>query len=214
MASNALAPTPTSYTELFDMYADYLQGLLIRMGCLDPEDGAMEIFMKFIEQDFLTKYNPDFTLEVEGKTHRTSFQGFFTRFAKLYWLQIRDRQITKARKEPVQGDSPVGDGSDSWHTVFGPVGEDPSVSSTDTMSLLEAIDETKAYLRALPIRGKRDLSLVFDMVLQQMADEGRVNRAAIAKALEVSPTAVCLIFKDLRVACEEAGLKDALIGAA
>jgi len=196
------------------MYADYLQGLLRRMGCLDPEDGSQEIFMKFIEQDFLTKYNPNFTLEVDGKSHRTSFQGFLTRFAKLYWLQIRDRQITKARKEPIAGDARVGDGSDSWHDVFGPVGEDPGGRTTNAMSLLEAINETKSYLAAQPIRGKRDLSLVFDMVLEQMAEEGRVNRAAIAETLEVSPTAVCLIFKDLRVACDKSGLRAALSGAA
>lgn len=208
MPSNADSVTPADYSELFEMYYVYVQGLLRKMGINDVEDGASEILMKFYAQDFLNKFDPKFTTTLGGQSRGSSFQGFLSGFTNKYALQLRDRQMTFARKIPVRLQKPVGeDESATWGEVYGPT---TSIEQLSTIELDEATQQALMYLQTLQIRGTRDLPRVFLMVLRQVRETGTANREEIAQALGVSGTAVCLIFADLRKALTDAGFYEAL----
>jgi hypothetical protein len=212
MAANANSPVPKDYDELFRLYWDYIVGLVTKLGIRDDaENTAAAILAKFLEKDFLSRYNPDATFETDSGHKRTSFQGFLSGFVSIYVRQFRDKQYTKARKEPVSTSQPVGESGTPWLEVYGPTAD--GIDQLTTVSLDDAIERAQAHLDALPIRGKRNLALVFKTVIRQQRTDGRVNRKEIQELLGVSPTAVSLTFEDLRAELARIGFYGALAAA-
>jgi hypothetical protein len=196
---------PADYTELFEQYWDMVCGLVRKAGIADYEDAASEILMKFIERDFLSKFEADKTFTLpNGATKTTKFSTFLAGFVSKYVLQCRDRQFTRATKEPVHLEQPVGEDA-TWIEVFASTHlTDETFIDVDYAAL---VTETREYLASLPIRGTRDLALVFSMCVEMLYMDGRIDRKVIAEKLNVSDTAVSLIFKDLREALKDAGLR-------
>jgi hypothetical protein len=213
MASNATSVTPSSYEELFELYWDYTVQLVQKFGinATNAEDAASTILVKFIDRDFLAKYDPEHQTAIDGngKKKRTTFQGFLSGFISLYVRQEKDKQWTKARKEPRSTNQPVGEDNTPWIEVYGPTSA--GIDDYTSVNLDLAVAEAQTKLDQLPIRGQRDLALVFRAVVKQIREDGKVDRKAIAAMLNVSPTAVCLTFSDLREALKQIGFAPGLI---
>lgn len=148
-----------------------------------------------------------------GPVRTSKFTGFFRRYISLYVRQDRDKQMTKARKEPYRCDAPVSseEGNQSlWIEVFGPNEDDYFASEIPERLLAsEVVAGVQDVLDSRPVRGKRDLARLFRTVKRQMETTGRVDRRQIAREFQVSDTAVSQMFGDLREVLWEMGLGSA-----
>lgn len=204
---------PESYEEMFDEYFDYVKLLVKKAGITveDVEDVAMSIFTTFMEKDALAWYDPNKLHDVgdkprvEGARQRTArFPGLLRRFVNTYVLQHRDKQKTRAYKEPIRCETPVitTDAGDvgTWIEVFG-----PATMPDNSLDFWNWVQTASDHLESLPVRGQRDLARVFRSVVEQVAMDGKVDRKVIASDFGVSDTFVCQIFKDLRAELEKMG---------
>jgi len=199
---------PKNYEELFEQYWDMVCGLVRKAGITEYEDAAMDILLKFFEKDFLSKFEGDKGFEgADGVVRTTKFSTFLAGFVSKYVLQSRDKQMTRMKKEPIHLQQPVGGEADdsTWIEVYATRHlDDTTLQNVEYEALVK---ETQKYLADLPIRGTRDLALVFSMCVEMLYMDGRIDRKVIAKRLNVSDTAVCLIFKDLRQALQDAEVR-------
>jgi DNA-directed RNA polymerase specialized sigma24 family protein len=195
---------PSDYGQLYTEYFDYIKLLVQNYGIQEwnAEDVADEILLKFYEKGFLEKFDPEFTAEVGGRRRRSSFTGFLSGFTWKYTLAYRDQQMTRMRREPHHLQDRVGEDGE-WGDIYLPSSDD----GTNVVDTVDLIERGRAYLATLPIRGTRDLPRVFEMCERMMVEDGAIDRHKIAEALDVSPTAVCLIMKDLRAALVDAGVR-------
>lgn len=221
-----LQQRPKDLEQLFEDHMGLVKGL-VRKAHINPEDVedvASDILVKFIEKGFLEKYDETKEFATESGMKTARFQGFLTGFVNKYVRQYLDKQATKTRKEPIRCEMPVGraeDGAPSlWIEVYGPqhIKTPNSIEELESdLDFAAAIRTAFDHLKAIPVRGSRDLSLVFQRVVEQVLTTGQVDRRAIAKELPdgkgsigVSDTAMCLIFKDLRAALDDIGFSGAL----
>lgn len=199
---------PANYDELYRDYFDLTCGLVRRAGIrpVDVEDVAMDIIAKFIERDFLPKFDADATFDTASGRRKTKFSTFYSGFVSRYVLQHRDRQMTRDRKEPVRLFTPVGEDGATWVDVYGPT-DDHLMDTLDATAVYDQyLRDAVAHLNTLEVRGIRNLPEIFLMVVDQVVEEGRVDRKAIAAHYGVSDTAICHAFRDLRNALDKAGL--------
>lgn len=197
---------PVDYDDLHRQYFDFTVRLVSRLGIRDAEDVAQAILMRFWERDFLQEFNPDLTFDVRGKQVTAKFKSFLSAFIERYCRHYRERQGIHDTREPLRCDMEVGEGGTLWVELHAP----PSTDA-DTWALVEEadlVDRIRAYLLTLPVRGKRDLPRLFDLVVRDARTIGIPDRAAIARDFGVSSTAISSMFGDLRNAVAECLLLD------
>lgn len=186
---------PANYSELFEDYFEYVKALVSKFGVQDDEDAASTILLKFYEKDFLSKFQTDAEFDTPRGRRKSSFRGFLSGFVSLYVRQERDKQMTRLNKEPIRLEQPAGEDT-VWIEIHG-----PAYLIEDQIERIDFPQEARRaleHLKTLPIRGTRDLPRLFTMMAQQVMEDGRSNRKAIAKAFGVSETAICLAIADLR----------------
>lgn len=196
---------PDSYDQLFDEWFEYIKALMVKQGIRTPDDAAMSIIETLIKNDYLGKFDPEYTAEYGGQVKRTRFGGYLSGIAVKYSLNLRDRQAVKDRKEPKHCEDPVcnAEGETStWLEVFG---EDVTADiDTSYIDYEQTLEKIFAHLRSLPIRGGRDMPRLFQMCLDHMFEHGKIVRSELAESFGISPTAVHLYMVDLRTAVADA----------
>lgn len=200
---------PESFEDLVIHYGDFVKSLVIRYGIAyqDAEDISQEILLKFYERDALSWFDGD-KLHPAGKTmKRARFASFLRAFVSKYVLSHRDKQHTRARKEPFRLEHLTED--ESGGTWGDSVPDDSQTAVLEMADFSEWLDRVSEYLAALPERGRAgELHVVFVMAVSSLFETGAVDRKAIAAHYEVSDTAVTQMFRDLRHELVEAGFRD------
>lgn len=198
---------PENYDELFTYYFDFIKAQVARAGIMprDVEDVASEILLRFVEKDFLAKYDGGLLHDVGdhpripgARMRPARFQGLLRSFVGKYVLQYRDKQMTKARKEPIYCDQPVGSSEGeqrSWIDLFS---DNVVRVDVDDLEFWSWVGQAAHHLDQLEVRGKRDLAAVFRATVAMVVEDGRADRAAVAEKVGMAYTSVSMAYKDLR----------------
>lgn len=202
---------PANYEELVEHYGDFVKNLIVKAGIAyqDVEDVTQEILTTFYAKGALAWYDGD-KLHPAGKTMKTArFASFLSIFVRRYVLSHRDKQYTLARKVPFRLEHVTDE--ESGGTYGEAVADIQQELLFNVIEASEWVEGVMRHLDSLEVRGKRDLARVFRLVVIQTMEDGEVNRHKIASEMDVSYTAICHMFQDLRVALKAAGFHADLI---
>ena len=194
---------PPDYADLFRTYYPVVLGILRKHGIAEQhrEDAASEILLRFLERDFLSKFDPDLVFVYQGEARTARFATFLTGFVIRYARGLRDKQRRRAFREPALCDMHIGDAFEAhpknWLEVFAePLGVPnqfgtPEADVLDGIEGQELIDELRDYLRRIPRRHRRDrcdLLAVFDAWVAQIRRYGQPNINELRHQFGVSAT--------------------------
>lgn len=222
---------PKDYEALWTDYYDRARKMCVKLGIRPSEadDATCEILCRFMERDFLPKFDPTVTRRHRGVVYRTSFAKWFDTFVETYVRGIRDKHRRLATREKLICDASTPVGGELWVEVHGPKTiDDP----TETLWASEVVARVREELALIPPRDAndpRDLVRVFDMTMEQVScgvtekarrEDGkwvvepceptsvwRPDRKLIAAAFDVSDSAVGSWLADLKLCVAEALVK-------
>jgi DNA-directed RNA polymerase specialized sigma24 family protein len=188
---------PRDYAALFEQYYQYVVALVRRLGIDDSrkEDVASEILLRFLERDFLNKFDPTLVFHYDGEDRPAKFKSFLTKFVMVYVRGHWDRQHRLNTRELLMCDRPVGkdDNTVAWVEVFG--GNDPAAEDDviDILDEQDLVDEMRAYILRVPRRSRYDscdLVALFDEVIRHIRETGTWNVVELREHFGVSATAM------------------------
>lgn len=180
---------PVGYDELHTQYRGYVEHVLAQQGIPPAEvaDAASDIFARFLKLDILSQFDPDYHIVHGGKTIKANFRTWLTTKVRLYARGQRDRVARRAAREVLAPPSLIADGEASWiEAMCGEVWDDYS-----QLDAFEFVARMRAYLATLPPRSARDrcdLVALFDAMVEQGLNQGRIDYAAIQDQFQISPT--------------------------
>lgn len=205
--SKTSSVVPTSYAELFQHYYPYVVKLVRKFSIYesDVEDVAMTILMKFMENDALADYDPEYQIR-GGKPAR--FMTFLSGFVASYIRHYVERQNAMRVRNYVSVDQSVlGAWSEShekspgtWIDVYGPKHYD-DLREVEDAQFLSAV---RSHLSKLPVTGQRDFALLFELIIDQLHERGRLHKTELAGLFGVGPTSIDNWIKQLQVHVSEA----------
>lgn len=182
---------PTNYDQLFRDYYPYVKNLIVKYGVPydQAEDVAMILLEKVIQHDLLNQFD-DERIGTNGRP--VHFKTFFSGFILSYVRHLVEKINKSTFREPQYVDLPVRDsentlsGSYPWLDAWGFVHE-------DDLTLIEyemLLSRIRGHLSTLPVRNKKNFSLLFDLMLMQMDDKGKLNKRELSELFEVSEALV------------------------
>lgn len=189
---------PTNYDQLFRDYYPYVKNLIVKYGVPydQAEDVAMILLEKVIQHDLLNQFD-DERIGTNGRP--VHFKTFFSGFILSYVRHLVDRINKSTFREPQyvdllvrEGENKVA-GSHSWLDARGFVHE-------DDLTLIEyemLLSRIRVHLSTLPVRRKKNFSLLFDLMLMQVDDTGKLNKRELSGLFEVSESLVSSWVKQL-----------------
>lgn len=204
---------PADYEELFRQFFDHTKKVVASKGIAieDIEDAAANLFVTFMDKDALTWYDPS---KFGGKT--PPFKSLFNRFITTYVLQLRDKQETRHKREPIRLETPAGDKS-IWVDVHAPVETDEALiaSIESSIDLQETIRAAIERLRKVPQKSyKRDLVHLFKVMVRRAMDGDEVTGSVLAREVGLSDTIVYEMCRTIRSELRDLGfdgwLKEAI----
>ena len=187
---------PQDYDAFHRQWYSYVVSLVRRNGIDEDgkEDVASSILMRLFERDFLTWYDPNLVFKYNGEDRPAKFKSFLSKLVLVYLRSHREKQNRRRTRELLICDTPVGeDGDRPWVEVYG--GQVPSHEATliGKAELAEAVAGLRAHLLAAPTRGERDMCdpvALFDAVVEQIAEIGQYDVAALTERFNTSATSM------------------------
>lgn len=194
---------PADYADFFRDYYGYVIGLVRGVPGVKPqhvEDLAGEILLKFMEQDFLSEFQPDLIFLYKGQIRPARFKSFLTRFVILHARGLRDKNSRLANREQQVLDGTPLDSS-TWldEFILETGHEDRVIDAIDGLGLTA---EIRAYLKTIPRRSAYDtcdLVALYDALVAEMDRSGTVTATALKDVFGVSNTAIYSWLRWLRV---------------
>lgn len=189
---------PRSDDEYVRQYMLYTVHLLRSRGISedDKEDVAQEIFFALLKGKVREMFDPDFEVEHNGKKRKARFKSFHTSQVLKRMQSHRERAQIRARRELHLLDAPMtdhtghGDGGDSSFAEH--LGIDTSPEGDPVQMLIDAENERERaeQLRAILAAQQCDGNLrrLFDRMVEQVRERGRIDIAALKEEFRVSLT--------------------------
>lgn len=200
-STRTVSIVPADFAELFRYYYPYVVKLVRTFSIeeSDVEDVAMIILTKFMEKDVLSDYDPDYR-SVEGKP--AGFMTFLSGFVASYVRHYVSRQRVHQARHPFSVDRTLllRDSPSSWIEVYGPKHYDDLSHVTDAQFL----SAVRSRLSTLPVVGRRDMALLFELIIDQLDERGRIHKEELAGLFGVSPASIHQWIKLLSVHVSEA----------
>jgi hypothetical protein len=202
---------PASYDELFRHYYQYVVKQVILFG-IEPasaEDVAMSILTKFLENDALEDFDPNFQSPHVETGRKAVFATFLSGFVRTYAQHHRNMQSKRASRESVSCDETTG-----GHQKDNPGGEllvidliaEPITDQYDIVEARTVVRAIRARLEAeVPSNSqdKSNLPALFDAMLRQYQLNSEVSPLAISKEFGVTKNSIHNWIKRLRVIAAE-----------
>ncbi len=200
---------PTSYDELFRHYYPYVTGLVHKYRVPDDqiEDVSMTLLSKFIEHNMLDQYDPE---HMGGNGRPVQFSSFLSGFIVAYVRHYVDKAAKQAHREPqwidqdadslVRGGQDGLDGAVNWLDRNGFTHQD-DLSDIEYDLLVHTI---RLHLARIPVKRKKNFLLLFDLILDQLEEHGRIYIVELAALFEVSEPLVQRWMKELRLHVKKA----------
>lgn len=187
---------PTSYDELFRHYFPYVKAMVLKYKVPYEvhEDVAMTLLAKFIENDMLGQFDSERVGNTGKPVQFSSFlSGFIVAYVR-YHAQKAHKAVDIERQyidEPVYTDP---NDATPWLDDRGFKHED-DLSGIEYDMLVHTI---RLHLARIPVKRKKNFLLLFDLVLDQMEERGRIHIRELATLFEVSEPLVQSWMKELR----------------
>jgi hypothetical protein len=187
---------PSSYDELIANYTDYVKGLCRLFGVKETDDAAQSILLRFFEADRMAMWDP--TIVSHGK--QTNYRAFIRAFVEAKCRHLREREGVRAAREPVKCDMPVGSGKQVWVELY----QVPEPDFAD--QVLQPLEESatilliRERLSEIPERGRRDLLVLFDLMLPQIQETGQIDRKELSRQYGVSTSVIGSMIQEIRQA--------------
>jgi hypothetical protein len=181
---------PATVEEFYLQYRGRVEASVRRQGIVEWEDVASDILCRFIERDFLNKFDPDYTSVHDGVTYHAKFSRFVDGFVKTYCRGHRDRERRRFRREALVLDAPMS--SDNEVPQADLLSIDFECEIEGYSAVVAVLEEIFELVDALPTTARRDLG-VFSraMVEQFLVDEYEsMDRQALADEMQVSVSTV------------------------
>lgn len=193
---------PKDYTELFQLYYDYIRKLVYRHG-IDPqnvENVTMAVIMRFFEKDALSQYDPEFG--IKNNSHQALFRTFLSGFVISYLQHPVVMQGKLKRREGLSLDMPTGGTTDNGNdeTVYdmlAPVHED----NHEGLEYQMLVGQIRSKIATTPKRNgidRCDMPALFEAILEQHAQQGSINVLALAEQFGVGKSTIQNWIKRLR----------------
>jgi hypothetical protein len=183
---------PADYADLHQRYFRFVVNLVRRAGIPSNscEDVASAIMLRFMEKDYLGMFDPTLVFEYGGTARPARFKQFLQRIVLYYVRGMRDKERTRAEREPLLCDQRVGENQeDTWLEVYGGVEDSFEGRLTDDVAEDDVIETLRHYLGAVPRRSRFDtccLLTLFDAVVEQVHVNGEININQLARDFETS----------------------------
>lgn len=186
---------PQSDEEVFAEYYPHIKYLVGRKGIRKDyvDDYAMTLVSKFVEKGVLSDYDPERLTEVKGEQRTASFKTFLSGFVNSYLRHFAERDAIHAYRSALSSDMRVGENADI------PLLDYLGKSTEDDHSGVEVrewVDSVRTRLGKEP-RGRK-LVLFLDMVMIQVAENGKVDTGELAEMFEVTRSTIHNWLKKLR----------------
>lgn len=200
---------PADYTELFQTYYEYVQGVVRDAGILpvNVEDVSMSILTKFFENAVLEQFDPEYKSAHGGVVRRAVFMTFLTGFVRTYVQHYRDKQWLQYKREGLSTDWTPRNHTTTWLEEYGP----RHLDDMDHDSLYDAdmVRTIRTHLRTVQLKSRQrgcTLSDLFEETLLESNQNknGRIDVKSIAERLGVSPVTVRNRLPHLRTEIEAA----------
>jgi hypothetical protein len=183
--------TPADYDELFELYGDYVAGLVRRQGFppQEAEDVAQEILLAEFRSGVLEMYDPEHTVEHQGTLKKCTFRAFLSARVVLRCKGQRDKIARRASRELLLCDGAVDDSGTKWIELFGG-------AQWDDYSQLDAsefVTRMRSYLARVPRRSALDncdLVALFDELVSQVRDNGEITACRVADRFGVTDATI------------------------
>lgn len=170
---------PASYTEVFQNYYPLVRYYVAKARVPNDhvEDVSMILLEKFIQKGMLEQFDPE-----RGVKFTTFFSGFITAYIRHYVERIN---LSASRELFLVDKSVAGDGEEfsSWLDAAGFAHSD----DTSRMEYHSTVESIRKHLHSLPVRGKRNFLLLFDLIRLQLDEYGHIYQKELAAKFEVSP---------------------------
>lgn len=200
---------PANYDEFARNWGGYVLGFVRKLNVpwQEADDVAQEILLALIQADILKQFNPGHAEMHDGEMYGTKFKAFLNRHVYVRVLGRRDALRRRRQREALIMDREVSPGSETtWADLL--------LGTTDPEFVFESPMELTTRLRqrleAVPRRSSRDkcdLPVVFDCILQGVAETGEVDYAVIEQKFGISTTAArgwVRMLRDHLATCMEA----------
>lgn len=177
---------PTSEAEVFERYFPHVKFLVARSGIRkdNVEDYAMALMLKFVEKDVLSDYDPERLSEFEGKPRTANFKTFLSGFVSSYLRHFHERDIINAQRSAISTDVPMGENQDiPFLDYLGYSVPD----DTEQVEVAELLRNVRSDLSQA--KGKSHV-LLFDMILLQVTEHGKIDVPELAELFGVSRATV------------------------
>lgn len=182
-------PVPADAEELWQYYGEYILRLIERQGIPKQEapDVRQWIFERIIARNVIGMYETGHVTQYKGQPKEVTFKAFLSSIVVRYALGQRDKGQRYTGRELLIADRPEGDGSQTWAEVFGGAWFD-DYSRLDTA---EFVTRMRTYLALYPPEPAApcDLAALFDELLREVEDEGKVTMRAVRARFGLSAVA-------------------------
>jgi len=194
---------PRDFAELYEHYYLYVAKLVLRFGVPagEVEDVTQSILLTFFEKNALEDFDPERMNDYQGKLRKAIFGTFLSGFVASYVRHYRDRIQVRVRRESLSVDTPVWTEEGETQTLHDLL-VDPVEEDYDDLMEADLLASVRTHLsRVAPPRrshAKLNLSLLFELILDQLSEHGAVDAKELAELFGVSGTSVQNWLKQLR----------------
>jgi len=192
---------PLSLEEVIREYTPLVRGILYNKGVSNVDDASQEVLTRFMENDLLEIYDPGFSVVHEGVLYGAKFRSFLTAYVQRSALGIRDKEARLRAREVKSLDAASSPDAGAAESSL----KDQLVADqAEFLADLEAdelVIRLREWLAFVPVRGKRDISLLFELILVQLAENPALpkpDRSRLARDMGVSVSAVGTMLTEMR----------------
>lgn len=159
---------PPTFDILYEQYFDHVKWLLRHHGvpAYRVEDDAQDIFVAFYVNDILGQFDPTVMATHDGKQFHTTFRQFVSVKVERYARGKRDKAQRAMRREVLVSDMTPKGAEQPTAPVFTPITED-DLTGPEIEYTIQAI---RSHLEKQPVIGMRDLSRLFELIVDQTGD--------------------------------------------
>ncbi len=188
---------PKTYDELFRHYYPLVKGM-VKKANVHPqlcEDVAMVLIEKIIEKDLLSQFDPEY-VAANGK--KINFSSYLSGFVMAYvrHLAARTRIDADRNRTYMNQESSEELRTEDWLSWMDYHG----FTHEDDHSQIEyalIVHRVRAHLRGLPVKGKKNFSELFELVLEQLEETGKVHKADLAEKMNCAPSHITTMMRSL-----------------
>ena len=184
MGLDPVTLAPETYEDLVRHFYGMIRSTIAKANGVQPDDVddlTQDMFLKLRERDVISWYDPNRTFETPNGPRTAKFPTLLKSFVKSFLRTPVDTLRLKTKREPVRLEQPTPTGV-LWAEVYGPA--DPENLEDQVYVDLE-MDRAYKHLATIQVGPDMSGDVVFEAMVRQAHDDGRLIRKRVAKLLGV-----------------------------